>query len=308
MDHLARPYGNFGSEEYALEALSRKFAGRGLAAQGRSSSEKNTERKTAGGTGRQVASYYESVVRGSDHALTLEEFTQSYMARTMYRASNASRPQANAAPASASTVNAQAAQRRTDNMPAQRRVQAQTQSSARRSQPSHAAQGSAPEVRAVTAPRKSAHGGNALGTQPARKTAVRRAVEKRNERSEPVIIRNFRNLPVSLLATIVTCAMSLMLIVGTSVMMNGASNEYSDIQGEIATLAKQQNELQTALNIKNDLRMIEDIAVNKLGMVNKDLVTRQYIKLNDEDMIESFDSAEKNVGLSTLLSAIGGGK
>ena len=90
--------------------------------------------------------------------------------------------------------------------------------------------------------------------------------------------------------------------------MNSASGQYSDLQSNISTLAKQQSELQTALEVKNDLRMIEDIAVNKLGMVNKDLVTRQYVKLNDEDMIESFDSEESNVGLSTLLSAIGGGK
>ena len=41
-------------------------------------------------------------------------------------------------------------------------------------------------------------------------------------------------------------------------------------------------------------------------MVKKDLVTRQYIKLGDEDMIEAFDEEDTNVGLSTLLSAIRG--
>ena len=79
------------------------------------------------------------------------------------------------------------------------------------------------------------------------------------------------------------------------------------MQNEISALAKQEDELLIALEVKNDLRTIEDIAVNKLGMVKKDLVTRQYIKISDEDMIETFDDENTNVGLTTLLSAIRGG-
>lgn len=139
---------------------------------------------------------------------------------------------------------------------------------------------------------------------------ARRAVKKNSE-SKPMALatlaRNFRHLPVSAMLTVVICAVSLMFIVGSSVLLSDASNDYVDMQSEISALAKEERELLIALEVKNDLRTIEDIAVNKLGMVKKDLVTRQYISLGDEDVIETYEDERTNVGLSTLLSAITGG-
>ncbi len=135
---------------------------------------------------------------------------------------------------------------------------------------------------------------------------VRRAVEKIADVSIGATRRNFRRLPAATLVTIVACMMSLILLVGSTVMTGDITNEYSELKSQVNALASEESKLATELDIKNDLRLIEDIAINKLGMVSRDLVVRNYVKLDEEDMIESFSEPEKNVGLSTLLSAIAG--
>lgn len=135
---------------------------------------------------------------------------------------------------------------------------------------------------------------------------MRRAVENLADISVGATRRNFRRLPAATLVTIVACMMSLVLLVGSTVMTGDITNEYSTLKNEINALANQENKLMTELDIKNDLRVIESIAINKLGMVSRDLISRNYIKLDEEDMIESFEEPETNVGLSTLLSAIAG--
>ena len=135
---------------------------------------------------------------------------------------------------------------------------------------------------------------------------VRRAVEKIADVSIGATRRNFRRLPAATLVTIVACMMSLVLLVGSTVMTGDITNQYSQLKSEVNALANEESKLATELDIKNDLRVIEDIAINKLGMVSRDLITRNYIKLDEEDMIESFAEPETNVGLSTLLSAIAG--
>ena len=135
---------------------------------------------------------------------------------------------------------------------------------------------------------------------------VRRAVEKVADISVGATRRNFRRLPAATLVTIVACMMSLVLLVGSTVMTGDITNEYSELKGQVSALANEESKLATELDIKNDLRVIEDIAINKLGMVSRDLISRNYIRLDEEDMIESFAEPETNVGLSTLLSAIAG--
>lgn len=135
---------------------------------------------------------------------------------------------------------------------------------------------------------------------------IRRAVENLADVSVGATRRNFRKLPAATLVTIVACMMSLVLLVGSTVMTGDITSEYSTLKSEVNALANQESKLMTELDIKNDLRVIENIAINKLGMVSRDLISRNYVKLDEEDMIESFAEPETNVGLSTLLSAIAG--
>ncbi|MBQ8004897.1 MAG: hypothetical protein IJ303_01110 [Clostridia bacterium] len=272
------------TQDEAFQYLNRKFAGRGLAAQAKMSANRYGEEGMYGSRG------------ASSSPLTLGEFEQNYRSHSVYYGA--------AANIKAYRTEEQRAKSRLDiNRPTMHTAHPNVRASSPM-QNARTKNGAVPAKRPVPA------ANSAAIVRPARKQQiVRRAVtNEKVSQGNPfsVLAANFRNLPVGALLTVVICAVSLMFIVGSSVLLSDASNDYVDIQNEISALAKKEDELLIALEVKNDLRTIENIAVNELGMVKKDLVTRQYIKLGDEDMIEAFDEEDTNVGLSTLLSAIRG--
>lgn len=282
------------TQDNAFQYLNRKFAGRGLAMQVKTSADSYGAEGMYG-------------YRGATSApLTLGEFEQNYRSRSLYAG----------VPVNVNTHRTQ--MQKLSSRPVQRQQAARTVQTANATRTKTA---SAYKQSANTASATSVSGRTQVQKSPEKvpvrrenapklPSTVRRAVKNNTSKKEnnPVtLVRNFSHLPVGALLTVVICAVSLMFIVGSSVLLSDASNKYADMQNEISALAKQEDELLIALEVKNDLRTIEDIAVNKLGMVKKDLVTRQYIKISDEDMIETFDDENTNVGLTTLLSAIRGG-
>ena len=217
-------------------------------------------------------------------ARTLEEFDRYYQSRPNY--AGYTPPAAKAQRVNVQQTSAQRPARHAQKAPAQSKpMQKMAQKSAPKSAP------------------KAAKLPSQIKNEPSK---IRRAVENLADISVGATRRNFRRLPAATLVTIVACMMSLVLLVGSTVMTGDITNEYSTLKNEVNALANQENKLMTELDIKNDLRVIESIAINKLGMVSRDLISRNYIKLDEEDMIESFEEPETNVGLSTLLSAIAG--
>ncbi|MBQ8275551.1 MAG: hypothetical protein IJZ02_02855 [Clostridia bacterium] len=113
-------------------------------------------------------------------------------------------------------------------------------------------------------------------------------------------------LPVAMLICLLVCTMTVLSVVWGSAMVGGAADEVHSLESQVAELAESRRELSQALDRKNDLREIERIAVEELGMIGTDLITKKYISVSGIDMIEAFDTEDKeSVGLSTLLSAIG---
>lgn len=113
-------------------------------------------------------------------------------------------------------------------------------------------------------------------------------------------------LPMAMLICLLVCTMTVLSVVWGSAMVGGAAEEVDSLESQVAELAETRRELSQALDRKNDLREIERIAVEELGMIGTDLITKKYISVSGIDMIEAFDTEDKeSVGLSTLLSAIG---
>ena len=113
-------------------------------------------------------------------------------------------------------------------------------------------------------------------------------------------------LPVAMLICLLVCTMTVLSVVWGSAMVGGVAEEVDSLESQVAELAETRRELNQALDRKNDLREIERIAVEELGMIGTDLITKKYISVSGIDMIEAFDTEDKeSVGLSTLLSAIG---
>ena len=285
------------NQDNAFQYLNRKFAGRGLAMQAKISANSYGAEGMYG-------------YRGASSApLTLGEFEQNYRRRTGYigNFSNANAPIQHRAMPAQSTKAPRAQSRPADNV----RSAVVTQNMRADGRPVAAPA----NQRAVKPAERNVGKRSAAPSAVKRETAsampMRRAVKKDKTTKVDEFMSKFKSgigsLPIGAMLTVVVCAVSLMFIVGSSVLLSDASDDYADMQNEISALAKQEDELLIALEVKNDLRTIEDIAVNKLGMDKKDLITRQYIKLSDEDIIETYEEDNTNVGLSTLLTAIGGG-
>lgn len=274
--------------------LNRKFAGRGLAHQARTSADSY---------GSEVMYGY----RGASSApLTLGEFERNYRQRSGYaHVTKITAPQA-----VNKNIRPEAAVKKSVRTTAERPVSVERHSQTRSAVSTSAKSTVSNPAQANNNRTRSVQQNKVTAARYPTGISARRAVK--NEKSGKIdeFMGKFRSgigsLPMGAMLTVLVCAVSLMFIVGSSVLLSDASDDYVEMQNEISALAKQEDELLIALEVKNDLRTIESIAVGKLGMVKKDLVTRQYIKLSDEDIIECYEEDNKNVGLSTLLTAIGG--
>lgn len=270
------------NQDQAFYNLNRQFAGRGLAKQARDRADSYGREAMYGARGRNSA------------PLTLDEFATNYRKRSFY------------SPVTSATAKTVAAQRPSGE--AQRRATVAQRVNKPSEQPK--------AVRSVTVENNGIRKNQPVKNAPAKKTAtVVNAPKKRRAVKNQAVVESaaetfnsialsFRKIPAAMLFMIALCAVSLTLIVSSSVLVSDASADYNEVKNSVVAKAKEEDELLIALEVKNDLRVIEDIAVNKLGMVKKDLVSRQYISLSDEDIIETYEDDERNVGLSTLLSAI----
>ena len=115
-----------------------------------------------------------------------------------------------------------------------------------------------------------------------------------------------RRFPLSAFAAIIAVAVSLMLIVASSVMIHHGEKRVSQLTVELSELAGEVSDLQSELNVKNDLLAIRDIATEEFGMIEEKYVKMQYLSMGSGDSIEVFEEKkQETVGISAILSAIG---
>ncbi len=118
--------------------------------------------------------------------------------------------------------------------------------------------------------------------------------------------RNTHRFPLSAFGAILAVAMSLMLIVASSVLINQGESRVNSLKMELSDMGGEVSELKSDLEVKNDLLKLRDVAVNEYGMVSEEFVRMDYLSVSDEDFIEVFEEeGDQNVGLGALLSAIG---
>ena len=125
--------------------------------------------------------------------------------------------------------------------------------------------------------------------------------------SSPVdTTQSTRRFPLSAFAAIAAVAVSLMLIVASSVMIHHGEKRVSQLTVELSELAGEVSDLQSELDVKTDLLVIRDIATEEFGMIEEKYVKMQYLSMGSGDSIEVFEEEEQEkVGLAAILSAIG---
>ena len=115
-----------------------------------------------------------------------------------------------------------------------------------------------------------------------------------------------RRFPLSAFAAIVAVAVSLLLIVASSVMIHHGEKRVNQLTVELAELSGEVLDLQSELDVKNDLLVIRNIATEEYGMVEEKYVKMQYLSMGSSDSIEVFEEKkQETVGISAILSAIG---
>ena len=102
-----------------------------------------------------------------------------------------------------------------------------------------------------------------------------------------------KKIPAHLVAMIAVVGASLMLIVSGAVLRSKATMELCAAENELKQLQVVQAELEAELELKNDLRYIEMVAKEKLGMIERDHAAVCHIQNDIENKIEIY-SAEKN--------------
>ncbi len=136
------------------------------------------------------------------------------------------------------------------------------------------------------------------------KTSGRRIEVKTLENKDTT--KNYRKktrFPITAVLMTLIFGMVLAFVVHSSVRINEANAELSELQAGIALQNAELRALEIELETKNDLRVIEDIAVNELGMIKKENIDKEYITLSEEDSVLLEENEKQESGNVGLLSA-----
>ncbi|MBQ9773286.1 MAG: hypothetical protein IJW30_06980 [Clostridia bacterium] len=117
---------------------------------------------------------------------------------------------------------------------------------------------------------------------------------------------NTHRFPLSAFAAILAVAVSLMLIVASSVMITAGERELNTVSLEMEQMNEEVLDLRADLGFHTDLLLIRSYAQEELGMVSEDFLKMEYLSSEEGDSIKVIEQEkESSVGISALLSAIG---
>ena len=136
-------------------------------------------------------------------------------------------------------------------------------------------------------------------------TRLKAAVPTWFNAAKPDTSREIKRFPLSAFAAVAAVAMSMMLIVASSVLLTRAENNISSLKKQINSASSEVAELKSDLEVQYDLLEIRRIAMEEYGMVDEEYIKMHYLTLGNEDNVEAFeDDREDQVGLSAILSGI----
>ena len=137
--------------------------------------------------------------------------------------------------------------------------------------------------------------------------AARRSKEKRHNEE----IRIHAPFPYAAVTMLSMFTVMLMVILFSFAQNYELTSEISSLENQARDLVQLERELSVQLEERDDIRVIENIAVNELGMVKNDLVENRYVSISGGDRVELAEETEgtqsaKESGIfSTMLSSLG---
>lgn len=107
--------------------------------------------------------------------------------------------------------------------------------------------------------------------------------------------------PTRYFVAVLILTLTLLLVVGSSVLVAQTKSQVEKQRNEIERLAYEREMLENKLKVKNDLLRFENIARNELGMVSDAYITQHYVSLYGEEGIENYKDTDGQSGLSALV-------
>lgn len=113
--------------------------------------------------------------------------------------------------------------------------------------------------------------------------------------------------PIGMIALIAVCTVMVMVMMNSFTQLYEYRSSISKLESQQASLRAEQTKLVGLVEAKEDIRAIEKMATEELGMVSSDLVKSEFVSLSSEDRVEmkNTSSQSESGAFSTLLSAIG---
>lgn len=113
--------------------------------------------------------------------------------------------------------------------------------------------------------------------------------------------------PLAFVTLVGICAFMVMVLIFSFSQVHEYNSNISNLKNTQSELAEQAAKLEVLLEERDDIREIEKIAVEKIGMVSSDTVQSRFVSVGASDRVEVLktEPEETENGFSTLLSAIG---
>ena len=116
--------------------------------------------------------------------------------------------------------------------------------------------------------------------------------------------------PLSIILTALAFTVLVLAIVTTSVRISEITTENSALKRTYDSLTAEEDKLRMELEVRDDLRTVENLAKNEYGMVKQDQVERYYLKTYQSDRIELVEETEDEKsgvfdGIASLFRSIG---
>lgn len=118
-------------------------------------------------------------------------------------------------------------------------------------------------------------------------------------------------VPKSILIAIVLFTAIVMMIIFSFAQINEFKREISGLESKRSELSTEVEQLAIQLDLKNDVRVIEQTAREDIGMVRRNQVESKYINIAQGDRVEVIEDPEEKAEdfgiFTTLLSSVGSG-
>lgn len=159
----------------------------------------------------------------------------------------------------------------------------------------------------TTAPTAKLHSNDAVKAGESTTAAVApRLRTKSRVRIHTITVEKKYAFPISVVLLSLCFTILIVAIVTTAVQINEITQINSSLESKYNSLVSDENELRLLLETRDDLRVVEQMAQEELGMVKIDQVERYYLTVHQEDKIEIIEETKKdNTGLFDGISDVG---